>query len=171
MNVLDNPKLTYYARIIDNSTGEQLLPFTDTKKYNKWYYGYCNSLEGGESQYMVEFDIWNNEPGWDGGLAKTTCKDIKNSYLKLILPKELTFPYFYLYARNSTLDYNKEFIAITGSDPIFDDVTGSNNELEKGTINGSGDHCIIQTKIKLKKHANLPNEQYSFELKFFYDYE
>ena len=58
------PLITIYSRLKDNVTGEIL---TDWDEYDNsnWYYGYCLSNYGGESAYVVELDIWNNESNWN----------------------------------------------------------------------------------------------------------
>jgi len=50
--------------MLDNIDGRQMLGFVSTARNKKIYWGEVNGLLGGESQYIVEFDIWNNEPGW-----------------------------------------------------------------------------------------------------------
>lgn len=66
--------MTYYVRIRSNLTGQIL---TNWKFFDAsiWYYGKINAIHGGESEYIVELDIWNNEPSFNAGDYNTRNKD------------------------------------------------------------------------------------------------
>ena len=165
------PKMTYYARVLDNITGNQFLGFTDTKLYNNWYYGKCNTLEGGESQYVIEFDIWNNEPGFSAGAGQNNCLDAQNCRLSIVTPHDPTFFDPFVYARCMTFGYkDNDFIGLRVNQSLTN-ITGSCNVNALGTVQGTGDHALVQTKIKISANGNIAPNRYSFSLQFYYDYE
>lgn len=164
------PRMTYYTRMIDNADGHQILGFTSTVRNKKIYYGRANGLLGGESEYIIEYDIWNNEPGCDGGTPQTIAQNASNCRLKITIPPASRDIQPFLYARCITLDPKSEFKAISLSDREFKDIQGNSSDVY-GTILGVTDHATIQTKIKLKPNSNIKNHQYSFTLDFLYNYE
>ena len=64
------PFITCYARILDRITLNPLTEFVDALDKTKvWDLGVIYKL-GGYSQYIIEFDIWNNEPTVSGGITQ-----------------------------------------------------------------------------------------------------
>lgn len=164
------PRMTYYTRLLDNIDGHQLLGYASTARNKKIYYGKCNALIGGESEYVVEFDIWNNEPAWDGGTPQTISQNAANCHLEINIPPETRNLSPFLYARCITLDVNSEFKEVSMSHKTFYDIQGNSSD-EYGTILGVSDHATIQTKIKLRKNSLVSKQQYDFTLDFLYNYE
>ena len=178
MKLMDEaPKMTYYARIRSNLTGKIL---TNWQPYDNavWYYGICNSLHGGESDYIVEFDIWNNEPGFNaGGYAyhnqnATGCQlsiePIDNSADHLALFK-LGFPY--IFSRCYSTNIRDPWISVTIDKP-FTKLYGTVQSKVNGVLMGYADHMIIQTKIIMPPNALLENyKRYPFNLVFSYSYD
>jgi hypothetical protein len=162
--------MTYYTRVIDNIDGHQLLGYVSTAKNKQLYYGKCNGIMGGESQYIVEFDIWNNEPAWDGGTPQTIAQNATNCRLTIDIPAESRDLNPFLYARCITLSLDSEFKDISMSHREFNEIQGNASD-EYGTILGVSDHATIQTKIKLKKNSVIKQLQYNFGLNFLYNYE
>jgi hypothetical protein len=175
------PKITYYARVLDNITNEQVLGFTDLTKSSTWYYGKCDGLNGGESEYVVEFDIWNNEAELANTGGYVDCGDATNCRLTVWADKNRTIqsPLFnlsnpFMYARCTSFNYNEPFKGIKGQTSVLDSITGNMNRTSidsRGFILGKGDHALVQTKIILPKDSQLETQRYSFVFEFMYDYE
>ena len=169
------PKMTYYARIRSNLTGQIL---TNWQYYDTsiWYYGICNSLEGGESEYIIEFDIWNNEPGFNAGTydvhnkvaraCQLSIEPIDASEEQMQLFKTIPFLYGRCYVNNT----REEWQPITMNNPLTL-IYGNVKSEEQGIIFNT-DHTILQTKIILPANEILNEHQkYMFQLKFSYSYE
>lgn len=176
---MDNPRLTYYARVIDNIDGKEILSYTSVARTNCWYYGKCNGLEGGESEYIVEFDIWNNELAQTGGATFSKCSDAKNCKLtvysdekcKITTDNELFNLYTpFMQAKTVNDNYENDFVGIKGN-KMLKDIRGNVNPNLEGTLQGVGDHVKIQTKIVLPEGANLTQQQHGFVFAFYYDFE
>ena len=164
------PRMTYYTRVLSNIDEHQMLPYASTVRNKKLYYGRVNALTGGESEYIVEFDIWNNEPGWDGGTPQMTAQNAINCRLVIDIPCECRNLSPFLYARCTTLDPKSEYKDISMAHKEFKDIQGNASDVY-GAILGVCDHATIQTKIKLKKSSTVQNSHYNFFLNFLYNYE
>ena len=164
------PKMTYYTKVVDNLTGEQIFGYVSTVKNKTLYYGSVDGLNGGESQYSVFFDIWNNEPGWSGGTPLQIAQDATNCKLRINIPAESRDINPFLYARCTTADLQGPFESLNMGRREFDGIKG-NMSKDMGVILGSGDHATIQTKIKLKPGLSICRAQYAFELVFSYNFE
>jgi hypothetical protein len=172
------PRMSYYGRVIDNQTGEEILSSTDALENNVWYYGKCNGLEGGESSYIVELDIWNNEPAFNAGMREIQCLDAVNCRLT-VWPNEECKPIYdnalfnlqdpFLYFNNVSDNYKENFKGAKYNN-MFTDVTGTSNPDREGIIQGIGDHAKIQTKIILPKNSDIPTDRFNFTIAFYYDY-
>ena len=171
------PKITYYVRLRSNLNGQIL---TNWQPYDNaiWYYGVCNSLNGGESDYIVELDIWNNEPGFNaGGYAyhnqnATSCQlsiePVDNSTANLALFK-LGFPY--IYGRCFSTNIRENWESITINKPLTK-LYGTVQSKVNGVLIGYADHMILQTKIIMPPNTTLENyKRYPFNLVFSYNYE
>ena len=166
------PLITIYSRLKDNVTGEVL---TDWDEYNNsiWYYGYCLSNYGGESAYVIELDIWNNESNWNAGMYDYYCKNATNCQLSII-PYENSINLYrlggFVYGRCITTDLKAPFKKIPPKG-YLPDFHGIINPETPNTLYGSGDHCIIQTKLVIPKNTDLiDNQNYQFYLAFSYEY-
>lgn len=180
---MEAPRITYYARVIDNITREEIVGFTDASKSNTWYYGRCNGLLGGESEYIVEFDIWNNEPAFEAhtGDVDNDVADAINCRLTVwpdsdcVIKDNLLFdvnPSF-MKARCDTFGYSDDFQYIKGG-LMLRNITGNvrpgTKENPTGKILSSNDHARIQTKIVLPANTNLPSDRFGFVFAFYYDF-
>lgn len=179
-----DPRITYYARVINNINGQELVGFTDAAKNNTWYYGSCNGLEGGESEYIVEFDIWNNEPAFEANTREVIVPNVTNCKFT-VWPDENCIPTFdqlfnltnntqqyipFMYAKCDTFGYRSDFTGIRYN-TMLEGITGNVNPNLIGTLQGCGDHARIQTKIILPQASQLENARYAFVFAFYYDYE
>lgn len=176
MNSLEAPKVTYYVRALDNITGKHITEW-DGYESSAWYYGKCNGLKGGESEYIVEFDIWNNEAAFNAGmyddhnLNAINCR-LSTSKNSIASSKDLfNLAEPVIYARCTTLDYKSEFVPIRNN-MMLTNITGNINPNLNGVIQGVGDHAILQTKVILPPNCNLSSHsRYAFDLVFYYDFE
>jgi hypothetical protein len=171
------PAMTYYARVLDNVTNQEIISSTDTTQNNTWYYGKCNGLEGGESQYIVEFDIWNNEVGLNAGDRAIPVKDAINCRLEVwpdVSMKRHNNNLFnmqdpFMYARCITKDLHEPFSGIKYTNALNSIVGNVNGRT--GIIQGVGDHSIIQTKIKMPVNSGVSTSRCSFVFAFLYDFD
>ena len=170
------PLITYYARVIDNLTGEEIFKTTEASK-NLWYYGNCNGLQGGESQYIVEFDIWNNEAAYNAGTYDTHCLNAINCKFSVWPDANLTMqnsnPLFiltqpFMFVRCISNGYDTPFVPIKYNMKLTN-IVGNNNPNLVGTLQGNGDHTKIQTKLILQPNTNLEIIKYNFVTNFEYD--
>lgn len=172
------PLITCYARVIDNLSGKQILDYTDLNRNNAWYYGKCNGFTGGESEYIVEFDIWNNEPAFNGGATQIDCKDATSCYFTVYpsresINEEYTNSLFniegsFMHARCLTSGF-KEFKPIKRKSMSL--LAEGNMNPNINTLQGKGDHTVIQTKIVLPANSGLVNERHDFVFVFSYNYD
>lgn len=170
------PKMTYYVRVIDNITGTHITEW-DSYEASMWYYGRCNSLKGGESEYIVEFDIWNNEAAFNAGMYDDHNDDAINCRMTALQNSTAGSASLFamiqpvVYARCITFNHKDKFQPIR-NDRMLTDITGNVNINANGVIQGLGDHAIIQTKVILPAEAALePYSRYAFDIAFYYDYE
>lgn len=176
---MDVPRITYYAKVIDNLTNQDITNYKNAMDNAFWYYGKINNTLGGESQYIVEFDIWNNEPSFNHRTFDVHCNNAKNVKLSIDFDKEdmikndedysdsiINVPFFY--AKSLTNGYEEDFKLVDSHNKL--DIVG-NLEPEKKMLLGSGDHCIVQTKIKITNDYNLTNKRYNFNVVLSYDFE
>lgn len=170
------PKITYYARVRSNLTG-QLITNWQFFDSSIWYYGKCNSLQGGESEYIIEFDIWNNEPGFNAGMYDVHNKNAISCQLSLEpLNNEsgnmelfkLNTPF--LYGRCYSNNYREEWEPILMNKPLVK-IYGNVSSKSNGILYNA-DHTILQTKIIMPINSVLQNNvRYPFNLTFSYSYE
>ncbi len=164
------PRMTYYTRMIDNITGDCVLSWVSTSRVKDIFYGDVDGMNGGESEYIVEYDIHNNETyAWNGGGPEVTCMDAENCKLYVEIPGECRNLCPFLYVRCITYNPEAEWEALDCQHPEFSTIQGMCSP-DFGTILGTGDHAIIQTKIKLKKGSNICKLQYNFQLRFTYQF-
>ena len=171
---MDVPRITYYAKVIDNLTGNDITNYKLAMDNAIWYYGKINGNLGGESQFIVEFDIWNNEPAFNHRTYDVHCKDAKNMKLGIEFEKPIKndnenykelydIPFFYAKKLN-----DDDFKLINNRDKlnIIGDINPNNN-----VLSGEGDHCLVQTKIIVPNDCTLINKRYNFNLTLTYDFE
>lgn len=174
---LEPPKITYYARIRSNLTGQIL---TNWQSYDTsiWYYGQCNSLYGGESDYILELDIWNNEPSFNAGEyayhnqnatnCQLTIEPLNNNTENL---KLFNLNYPYIYGRCYSTNTRESWESITIHKPLTK-LYGTLQSNQLGVLIGYADHMIIQTKIIMPANTILDHfRRYPFNLLFTYSYE
>lgn len=171
-DIIEPPLITYYARVLDNLSGLYITDYKNAMDNEiTWYYGqvYKNT---GESQYIVQFDIWNNEPAFNQRFYDKHCRDARNIkfginfYSKKDYPNDEEYDIAnhlqdinFMYARIYNEDYNSEWQLINNKKKIE---LISNTTNDKGVLYGNSDHCIIQTKIILDEPMDLDPTRYYF---------
>jgi len=164
------PRMTYYTRVVDNQTGEQVFPWLSTSRNKNIFYGCVDAINGGESDFIVEYDIYNNEPyAWDGQGASLTAMNAVECNLYIDFSSECRNIGNFFYCRCVTYDPHAEWEAITPAHPKYTKIQGAASP-DFGTILGVGDHAVIQTKLMLKKNTTICKEMYNFQLRFSYKY-
>ena len=176
LDVIEAPKMTYYVRTIDNLTGVHISEWASYET-SIWYYGKCNSTFGSESEYVVEFDIWNNEPAFNAGNYAYKNADAVNCRLNVTLNTiensdtlfKLAEPWFY--CKCLTTDYKMQYRPVSNTS-YFKEISGNVNPALVGTLQGNSDHTILQTKLIIPKNDVLSTEtRYAFNIVFYYDYQ
>ena len=168
---LSTPRMTYYTRVISNITGEQHLGWVSTARVKDLYFGLVDGVNGGESDFIVEYDIHNNEVyGWSANGPTITCLDAVNCSMYVEIPAECRSLCPFLYARCVTYSPEAEWEKIDCQTPEFKTIQGLCSP-EFGTILGTGDHAIIQMKVKLKKNSNICKLKYPFTVRFTYQFK
>lgn len=174
--IVNSPKMTYYVRVIDNITGTHITEW-DSYENSAWYYGRCNSLRGGESEYIVEFDIWNNEAAFNAGMYDDHNLDAFNCRMSAIQNATANSAALFamtepvVYARCTTFSHKDLFVPIRNNN-MLTGITGNVNINATGVIQGLGDHATVQTKIILPAGAPLDgHSRYAFDIAFYYDFE
>ena len=178
--IIQPPLITTYYRIIDNVTGKELQEYRFLDKKSSITYGTLSSLNGGESEFVVEFDIWNNEPAFYGGIYTA---DVQNA-------TQCNFTAWDNEKMNSTYSIrnlidNKSYVmarCINRDFPTFKHVAGNINignvnlyssVLENpGELSGQhgGDHFKIQTKISIPPNNSVGVGLKNFIFEFSYNY-
>lgn len=142
------PFITCYARIIDRIDMVPQSEFKDALIHeNKWNLGKIKYM-GGLSQYIIEFDIWNNEPDVSAGFTQKIFNDAKDCSVSIVnRNKDNNGMIFKI--RNVTNNYNDEFINAYDNFPISGNVTKV-----PGILKGNGDHCMFQIAVDLINRAD-----------------
>lgn len=177
-DILEPPLITYYAKVVDNLSNKDITEYKNAMDDDfTWYYGKVSHLSG-ESQYIVQFDIWNNEPAFNHRFYDKHCKNARNikfgiGFYKEDLKKDndydgdnlATIPF--LYARIYNEDYQSDWQPITMGRKIE---LISNTTNDKGILYGHSDHCIIQTKLILP-NTTLDLDRYYFYTTIDYNFD
>lgn len=177
---MEAPRITIYYRYLNNIDGKPLTTFTEFTKNADIHYGDINAALGGESQYIIEFDIWNNEPAFAAGMyidrvhnAEKCVFSVWNDKDK-IASNEITigndYTKSFMYARCFYNKNDKEFKPIAGTKGISNELVGNILPDTVGVLSGQpgGDHTIIQTKIIVPPGVTKANY---FNFVFSFDYE
>lgn len=168
------PLITYYAKVIDNLKGYDVTNYKNAMDNDfTWYYG---NIYNGESEYIIELDIWNNEPAFNHRFYDKHCRNANNIKLSVNISflqndEEYTNQSFInsfkdcLYVRIYNEDYKDEWRPINNSVLLVSNTTNN-----KGILYGTSDHCIIQTKLCLN-NIELNPKRYYFNINISYDFE
>ena len=173
--IWEPPLITYYAKVIDNLNGKDITSYKNAMDNDfTWYYGSCN-VNGGESQYIVQFDIWNNEPAFNHRGYEKKCADAYNVCLSFkIIDSEQPNDEDYMFTLQHTPfiqarivmdNYHTEWEYVQNAIQLKGNVKPELNKLL-----GIGDHCIVQTKIVLPSNLNFNPNRYHFVTELSYDY-
>lgn len=176
---MEAPRITIYARVLDNKDESVLRGYEDVYKNNVWFFGKMNGVNSNESPFVMEFDIWNNEPALNAFQNNTEVLEAKNCRIEAWDTSDLTttsqISYnnnLFVHTRCVTHDFNQPFKPIAGTWKVCDEIYGNVSYNEKGVLKGQlgGDRAKIQTKIILPAERIEPGER-KFVLAFYYDFE
>lgn len=148
------PFITCYARTVDRITSLPLTEFKDTLKNNEpWNFGIIKT-SGGCSQYLIEFDIWNNEAKVSGGSTQRIFNDAKNCRLSVYKDRNKT-P-----LGDNIIIKIKDSFKDSSLSNLYDsfDIYG-NIFNKKNILSGRGEHSQIKIAIdiidEIEFHNNL----------------
>jgi hypothetical protein len=172
------PLITGYKRLIDNATGDEIESYKMINYRSHFNFGKINGVMGGESSVIIEFDIWNNEPSFDGYMTATTVPDaincsftawdnqLANSKVNI---KDSSTGVSYIRARCLNVP-RSNFEEILGDKKLENDNFLGSIKNSPGILSGQpgGDHSIIQTKIVLPLNTSPSIKEFVFA--FSYDY-
>jgi hypothetical protein len=175
---IDTPAITVYYRTIDNVTHEEVDGYKLLNSKSHFHYGKISGIDGGESQFIVELDIWNNESAFYGGmqtydvLDATSCKfsawdnENLNSSMSIRNPVD-NRPY--VMARCVTRDFS-DFKAIAGRVSLASENLYGTINSESGILSGQhgGDHMKIQTKISIPSNTLSSFKNFVFDFSYNY---
>ncbi len=159
------PFITCYARILDRITYNPITEFIDALDDTRvWDLGEIYYM-GGYSQYVIEFDIWNNEPVVSNGFTQLKFDDAKNCNVSINSDNDyLLSPIVQI--KNTIFNNKDQFLEISSLDN-FDNLYGNVDCSRKGILDGKGDHMKFQVGIKLPEIEEI-NEQINFDTCFNY---
>lgn len=135
------PFITCYARLLDIRNLKPITQYEDALIDKNWNLGNIKYKKG-ISQYVLELDIWNNEPDVSGGFTQRIFNDAQNCNIKIFTKnknQDLSFK-----IRN-VVNYKDDFIDYNNTPFIINGNVTKNN----GVLKGNGDHCIIQIFVEL----------------------
>ena len=172
------PAITIYHRTIDNVTGQEIDEYKLIGKRSNFHYGTLSGIDGGESEYVVEIDVWNNEPALYGGMFTADISSANNCTFKAWDNENLNSSYkirnlvdnkSYVVARCVTRDF-PDFKPICGNVSLAPDNLYGTVLADSGVLSGQhgGDHMKIQTKISVPPNT-FPGFK-SFVFEFSYEY-
>lgn len=188
------PRITIYGKVLDNKTQSLVKGYHEWRANSIWNYGEINGIVGGESPYVIELDVWNNEPAFNGLSGTDVVSDATNCRLtvwnddNLNNSSELKDSHgnFFMNVRCITQDNSAQYQQVSGP-TMFSDIRGNvgsgvNTSLTESDLNGrlqgvhGGDHAILQTKIvipnnQLNGYDTIPNGDKNFVFAFYYDFE
>lgn len=184
------PRITVYARILDNKDENVLRGYEDAYKNNVWFFGQMSGMNSSESPYVMEFDIWNNEPALNGLQSISVVSDATNCRLTAWDNEEKktvdNIRHFngtdyinFVHARCVTHDFTKSFVPIGGTreySEIFGNALDNTKPESKGVLSGRGDRTKIQAKIILPSRSDqgtttIVSGERKFVFAFHYDFE
>lgn len=190
----DEPRITIYGKVLDNKTQSLIKGYHEWTGNSVWNYGEVNGINGGESPYVIELDIWNNEPAFNGLSGNDVVADATNCKLTVwnndncVDSSTMKDAYgnFFMKVRCITKDINSQYQQVAGP-TMFSNLRGNvgngvNPNLTESDLQGrlqgvhGGDHTIIQTKIVLPDNQSngydpIPSGDKNFVFAFHYDFE
>ena len=176
--ILNPPDITVYFRTIDNITEKEIDGYKFLSNKSDFNYGTISGRDGGESRFVVELDIWNNEPAFYGGMYTHDILDAVDCKFKAWDNQNLNSSFTirnkidnksYILARCVTRDF-ADFKAIAGNVCLASENLYGTIYETPGSLSGQhgGDHAKIQTKIAIP--ANTVPSFKSFVFEFSYKY-
>lgn len=195
---MEAPRITIYYRMLDNLDGSPVTNFIflDISRENYFNFGQINTIKGGQSPYIIEFDIWNNESAFSGGMLPSSVKDARNCTFEVWDDEKLSTVeriskngIHFVQARCITVNKNASWQPIAGINSLRrQNIFGNINPTNPGILSGQpgGDHTIIQVKVVIPPSEALlgeitePNEDnqdttqsgiHDFKCTFNFEYE
>lgn len=143
------PFITCYARILDRITSLPVTDFKDALKNEKpWELGIIKTSKGC-SQFIVEFDIWNNERKVSGGFTQRLFNDAKNCRISVYKDRQKNKLDDNISIKIKDSFHNNSFSTLYDSFDICGNVFNN-----IGVLSGKGEHTQIQIAIDINDKIN-----------------
>lgn len=167
---LTYPIITSYARLLDRITMTPLSEFQQCiKTEEEWNLGVIHGYYGGFSQYLVELDIWNNEPDISGGFTQLYYDDAENCNIEVLYDKKVFNNIKLVQIKNNVLNNKDKFEHISNNECFK--VYGNFEPNKIGVLNGKGDHAKVLIGINLQEGANIDENELRFIVRFNFESE
>lgn len=128
-------------------------------------FGIVNTNFGGYGQYMIEFDIWNNEPGATFNFTKIIRKDATNCNVYITDSNYNRFHDSIVSFNIRDVNKREKFQHLDGSYSL----TGNYNPNVKGLLSGMTDHIKFDLIVQvLKMNKPVCKNDISFNVCFEY---
>lgn len=138
------PFITCYARILDRITSLPITDFKDALKNDKpWELGMIKTSKGC-SQFIVEFDIWNNERKVSGGFTQRLFNDAKNCRISIYKDRQKNRLDDNISIKIKDSFKNNPFVTLYDSFDISGNVFNN-----IGLLSGKGEHAQIQITLDI----------------------
>lgn len=137
------PFITCYARILDRITSLPITEFKDALKNEEpWELGIIKTSKGC-SQFVVEFDIWNNERKVSAGSTQRIFNDAKNCRISVYKDRQ-----------KNKLDDNisikiKNSFQNNSFSTLYDSFDTCGNLFNNNILSGKGEHTQVQVAIDI----------------------
>lgn len=137
------PFITCYGRLLNKIKDDTPVKFEDalTKK-ERWELGKVK-YSGGITPYIIELDIWNNEPDVSGGHTQRIFNDAKDCSIRIRQKDKITRGLNF-YIRDSLQDDEFKKYKSCQSYKVRGNVTNV-----PGLLKGNGDHCTVQIYVEM----------------------
>ena len=169
------PFITCYARMLDRVTLKPFTEFEDALNKTKvWDFGIIHNNLKSYSQYIIEFDIWNNEPSVSGGMTQMTFNDAKNCKVSIwensnkIISDNIIFKIPCIQIKNSNDNDNEKFNSIVAG-VEFNEIHGNIDSDKIGILHGNGDHTKFQIGLNFLENLNLKGSDLKFTICFSFE--
>lgn len=148
------PFITCYARILDRITKLPLTEFNDILKTSEYLQLGTIKTTGGCSQYLIEFDIWNNEEKVSGGSTQKIFNDAKNCKVLVYKDRNKTPLNECVSIKIRDSFKNQPFLNLHESFDIYGNLFN-----KQGVLSGHGEHSQIQIAIDIIDQFDYMNKE------------
>lgn len=139
------PFITCYGRLLDRRDLSEITEYIDALTFKDcWNLGRVQNKKG-LSQYVLELDIWNNEPDVSMGFTQQLFNDAKDCKILIYedvnknqYNEKLSFSIRNLFDNSNNFKVYKDEFLLKGNVTNY-----------PGILKGNGDHAIVQIALNL----------------------